>query len=68
MASGEVDNAETAHAKTGAVGDVDAFVVRTAVDDLFAHVVHKSFSDVALARCAHDSSDSTHGLAFILSN
>jgi hypothetical protein len=64
MASGEVDDAEAAHAETGAVGDVESLIVGAAVDDLLAHVVHESFGDVALASCAHYSGDSTHCLVF----
>src|SRR6202167_1235755 len=62
MASGEVDDAETAHAKTSAIGDVESFVIRAAVHDLLAHVVHESFGNIALASCAYHSSDSAHGL------
>ena len=64
MASGEVDDAESAHAETGAVGDVESLVVGAAVDDLLAHMVHECFGDIALASCANDSSDSTHGLYY----
>ena len=62
MASGEVDDAEPAHAETSAVGDIESLVVGAAIHDLVAHMVHESFGDVALASCAHHSSDSTHGL------
>src|SRR5450631_601965 len=68
MASGEIDDAEAAHAETRAVGDVEPFIVGAAVHDLFAHVVNERFGDVALASCAHHSSDSTHGLFSILSD
>src|SRR5208337_5514903 len=62
MASGEVDDGEAAHAETGAVGDVESLIVGAAVHDLFAHVVHESFGDVALACCANHSGNATHGL------
>ena len=62
MAAGEVDDAEAAHAETSAVGDIESLVVGAAVHDLFAHMVHESFGDIALASCAHHSGDSTHGL------
>src|ERR1039458_2535976 len=62
MAAGEVDDTEAAHAETSAVGDVESLVVGAAVHDLAAHVAHESFGNVALASCAHHSSDSTHGL------
>src|SRR5271157_314049 len=62
MSSGEVDDAEAAHAETSAVGDVETLVVGAAVHDLVAHMAHKCFGNVALASCAHHSSDSTHGL------
>ena len=42
--------------------DIDALIVRTAVDDLVAHLAHESFGDVALPRCTDDSGDSAHGL------
>src|ERR1017187_3807541 len=61
MASGEIDDAEAAHAEASAVGDVKSLIVGAAVNDLVAHVVHESFRDVALASCAHHASDSTHG-------
>jgi len=64
VAAGEVDNAEAAHAETGAVGNVKSLIVGSAVHDLLAHVVHESFGDVALPSCAHYSGDSTHGLFF----
>jgi hypothetical protein len=62
MAPGEIDDAEAAHAQTSAVGDMDSLVVGAAIHDLLAHMVHESFGNVALASCAHHSSDSTHGL------
>jgi hypothetical protein len=62
MASREIDDTETAHAETSAVGDMDSLVVGAAIYDLLAHMVHESFGNVALASCAHHSSDSTHGL------
>src|SRR5208282_2116167 len=61
MASGEIDDGEAAHAQTSAVGDVESLIVGAAVHDLLAHVVHESFGDVALASCAHHSSNPTHG-------
>ena len=64
MAAGEVDDGEAAHAETGAVGDVESLIVGAAVHDLLAHVVHESFSDVALASRAHHSGNSTHGSFF----
>ena len=60
VAAGKVDDAEAAHSEPGAIGDVESFVVRTAVDDLLAHVVHQSFCNVALPSCAHHSGNSTH--------
>jgi hypothetical protein len=63
MPTGEVDDAEAAHAETRAVGDVESLIVGTAVHDLLAHVVHESFGDVALASCAHHAGNSTHGLS-----
>jgi hypothetical protein len=62
MASGEVDDAEAAHAEASAVSDVKSLIVGAAVHDLIAHVVHESFGDVALASCAHHAGNSTHGL------
>ena len=67
MASGEIDDAEAAHAEASAVGDVKSLIVGAAVHDLLAHVVHESFGDAALTSCAHHASDSTHGLSFDLS-
>ena len=61
MAAGEVDDGEAAHAETGAVGDVESLIVGAAIYDLVAHMAHESFGDVALASCAHHSSDATHG-------
>src|SRR6267378_1162072 len=60
MASGQVDDAQAAHSESRVVGDEDAFVIGTAVDDLIAHSPHESVGNVARPRCAYHSGDSTH--------
>ena len=60
MASGKIDDREPAHSETGAVADVEALIVGTAIDDLVAHVAHECFGDIALSSCAHHASNSTH--------
>src|SRR2546426_5986833 len=64
----QIDDAETPHTQPGAVRDVDAFLVRSAMDDRVAHLAHESFGDVALPRRAHYSGDTTHILISILPN
>src|SRR5208337_3141769 len=64
MAAGEINDAEAPHPKSRAVLDEDALVVRTAVDDLVAHVPYESFGDIAHPGWTNDSSDSTHDLFF----
>jgi len=40
MASRDINNREAAHAETGAVDDIDAFVIGAAVHNRFAHTAH----------------------------
>src|SRR5882757_1448391 len=65
MSASEIDDAQAAHAQTGAVLDEDAFIVGPTVDDLIAHVADQRLGDVAFPSCAYDSSDTTH--TFVLS-
>src|SRR5208282_89272 len=60
VAAGKIDDAEAPHAKPRAIGHVQPFVIGTAIDDLLAHVVHKSFGNIALTGCAHHSGNSAH--------
>src|SRR5947208_17146080 len=45
LAALEIDDAEPAHAETDVAADKDAVIVRTAIDDRIAHVVHVLRSD-----------------------
>ena len=64
----QIDDAETPHTQPGTIRDIDAFVVRSPMDDSIAHLAHQGFGDVALPGCAHYSGDSAHVLSSILPN
>src|SRR5277367_762782 len=64
MASGQIDNAEAAHAQAYAVFDENTFVVRTTVHNGLAHAMNGLGID--RPRChTDDSCDSAHALSLI---
>src|SRR5207253_6615853 len=62
VSTGKIDDTETPHSQPSPICDIDALIVRTAMDDLVAHMAHQSFRNVALPGCANHSCHSAHVL------
>src|SRR5919108_1851137 len=59
LAAGQVDDAQTAHAERHTVSEIDAFLVRSAMDHDAAHIPDLLFEDRPSVP-PHDSGDTAH--------
>src|SRR5437667_1549420 len=61
--SGQIDDAETAHAEARPLVDEDSFIIRAAVDDGLAHVVNRGCFYAVIYVRANDAGNSAHALS-----